>query len=155
MARKKDLSALSERELEDDYKNRMLNLLSRQKTEKEVREYLKKQQCPDAMAERLIQFALDYRFINDEHYARCFIRDASELKHHSVRRIRYDLAMKGLSKDLIEEALADVSPDDGAAIDYLVTHRLKSTEEAEIEKFKNRLASAGFSYGDIACALDK
>ena len=43
---------MSEEEQKAYFQNRMLNLLSRRKTEEEVRQYLKKLQCPEEITDR-------------------------------------------------------------------------------------------------------
>lgn len=145
--KKPDLSAMSEEEQKAYFQNRMLNLLSRRKTEEEVRQYLKKLQCPEEITDRLITMAEDYRFIDDEAYARDYIEDSRTLKNRSRKEVRYELMHKGISADILDAAFgeAELSDEDTAA--RIIQKRLKDPEDpAERAKLASYLVRRGFSY---------
>ncbi len=152
--RTRDLSGYSEEELKEYYKNRLLYYLERRKTEKEAARHLRELNCPEELQEELLAFAREYRFIDDEEYARSFIRDAAGLKHHSCRRIRYDLMQKGLSKELIDLVMETEAPSDEEAASALVRKRLSDPEDPEARrKCGNYLQAHGFSYDVIERVL--
>lgn len=108
MRKKKiDLSQKTPEEQKEYYKNRMLQYLSRRRTSWEIQEYLEKLGCSKEMAEELTSFAENYGFADDEEYVRCYIRDASSLKHRSRRRIRYDLLQKGVGREIIDQLMEE------------------------------------------------
>ena len=71
------------------------------KTEKELRDKLKEKNYSDNAIELSIQFLKEYNYLNDNTYAKAFIKDHSSSKGSS--RIKYELLKKGISKDIIEE----------------------------------------------------
>lgn len=154
-----DPFSFSEAEQKEYYKSRLLNYLSRQHTEKEAVDYLKKISCPEALLDEIIQFAMDYHFLDDENYGACFIRDSVHLRHHSCRQIRYELRMKGLDADLIEKVMTEEAPEDLESLEILTAQRYRQKEqEAEperTEKCIRWLMQRGFSYDDIVKTIDK
>lgn len=148
MRKKKiDLSQKTPEEQKEYYKNRMLQYLSRRRTSWEIQEYLEKLGCSKEMAEELTSFAENYGFADDEEYVRCYIRDASSLKHRSRRRIRYDLLQKGVGREIIDQLMEEEAPSEEETIRWLVTHRLSDPSDPEACRHMGAyLQTHGFSY---------
>ncbi|MBQ6239720.1 MAG: regulatory protein RecX [Firmicutes bacterium] len=136
------------------FQNKMLNLLSRRKTEEEVRQYLKKQQCPEEIADTLIAMALDYRFIDDEAYARDYIEDSRTLKNRSRKEVRYELMHKGISADILDAAFEETLLSDEDTAAQIIRKRLKDPDDAqERVKLASYLVRRGFSYEIVSRLL--
>ena len=91
--------------------------------------------------------AEDYRFIDDEAYARDYIEDSRTLKNRSRKEVRYELMHKGISADILDAAFgeAELSDEDTAA--RIIQKRLKDPEDpAERAKLASYLVRRGFSY---------
>ena len=152
----RDLSGYSQEELKEYYKNRMLYYLSRRKTTQEVRKYLLSLGCEEEMADELMEFSEEYRFTDDEEYARCFIRDSSRIKHHSIKRIRYDLQQKGVDRAVIDRIIEEVGPSDEEAAISLIQKKLKDPNDEDARKKCGAyLQNHGFSYDTIEGAFRK
>ncbi len=80
------------------------------KTEKELRDKLKEKNYSDNAIELSIQFLKEYNYLNDDTYAKAFIKDHSSSKGSS--RIKYELLKKGISKDIIEENMLQCIDED-------------------------------------------
>jgi len=83
-----------------------LNFLSfRPRSEKELRDYLKKKKCDELTAERIVENFKEHKFINDEEFAKWFIEQRTLLRPKAARLIKMELKQKGIDKDLIEQLL--------------------------------------------------
>ncbi len=80
------------------------------KTEKEVRDKLKQKGYEEKQIENSIEFLKEYDFLNDNIYAKAFIKD--KISSKGSQKIKYDLIKKGISKNIIEENLVEVNHDE-------------------------------------------
>ena len=91
--------------LEDEVFNKVCNFLSfRQRTEWEIRQYLKKHdllQFTDSIVERLKRGGL----VDDERFAITWIRERSINKGYGQRRLRDELRRLGVKAELIEKSI--------------------------------------------------
>lgn len=86
--------------------NLALKYLSyRQRSEKEVHDYLKGKGYDDGIINRTIAYLLEKDYLNDYQFAKSFIRDKSYLNKYGINKIRYDLLNKGVSKEIIAKTL--------------------------------------------------
>ncbi|AGF57932.1 recombination regulator RecX [Clostridium saccharoperbutylacetonicum] len=102
------LKLLAEKEGFAKCKESALRIVERNyKTEKQVREKLKLKGYEENAIDYSIEFLKEYNFINDNYYASAFINDKSNSM--GSQKIKYNLIQKGVSKEIIEEALANVN----------------------------------------------
>jgi regulatory protein len=102
-----------------------------------------------AVVKRLKQ----YGFLNDAAYAETYARLRQQNDKLGARRVRNDLAQKGLKADLIEttvDARYGETDEETLARQHLERKRIKKPEnERETARVVRRLATAGFSTGVI------
>ena len=132
---------------------RLLTAMDR--SEAELTERLaKKGFGPEAIRDT-VRFLKEYGYLNDARFASHFLHYHKETK--SARRIRYELAGKGVAAEDIEAAFAEYDPyDETDLIEKIVRKRLRTEEEPgpkEIEKCKAYLFRQGFSMGDVRAVL--
>ena len=72
---------------------------------KDVRDKLKTFEIPEEEKAKILDYLLDNRFVNDERYAKSFVRGKINQSGWGVNKIRFHLIQKGIDKDIIEEAL--------------------------------------------------
>ena len=72
---------------------------------KDVRDKLKTYDIPQEERDKILDFLLDNRFVNDERFAKSFVRGKLNQSGWGVNKIRFHLIQKGIDKDIIEEAL--------------------------------------------------
>ena len=72
---------------------------------KDVRDKLKAFEISEVEKAKIIDYLLDNRFVNDERYAKAFVRGKVNQSGWGVNKIRFHLIQKGIDKNIIDEAL--------------------------------------------------
>ena len=72
---------------------------------KDVRDKLKTFDIPEEEKTKILDYLLDNRFVNDERFAKIFVRGKVNQSGWGVNKIRFHLIQKGIDKDIIDEAL--------------------------------------------------
>ena len=72
---------------------------------KDVQDKLKTFDITEEESSKILEYLLDNRFVNDERFAMCFVRGKINQSGWGLNKIRFHLIQKGISKDLIDEAL--------------------------------------------------
>lgn len=102
--------------------------------------------------ERLTELGL----LNDEEYARILANDLLERKSYSIKRIKQELAFRGIDREIIENTVDSLDNDPQRSIIILV--KKKYINKLNDEKGKKRTIDAllrlGYSYSDIKSALN-
>lgn len=87
-------------------KLRAMNLLQKRSyTEKQLTDKLKEGCYPQAIIEEAVAYVKSFRYIDDLQYAIDYITSYEERK--SLKKIEQDLLQKGISKEILREALRD------------------------------------------------
>lgn len=96
--------------------------------------------------EKIMQLLIDEGFIDDNRFARTFVRSKIHLKKWGVNKIKMALKQKGVSDEVIHGALSEIDPD--VYRDELLK-LLKSKRINEPDDFKRRakLAQYGIQKG--------
>ena len=72
---------------------------------KDVRDKLKSFDIPQETKDEILDYLLDNRFVNDERFARSFVRGKVNQSGWGLNKIRFHLMQKGIAKDIIDETL--------------------------------------------------
>ena len=72
---------------------------------KDVRDKLKTFEISEEEKAKIIDYLLDNRFVNDERYAKAYVRGKVNQSGWGVNKIRFHLIQKGIDKNIIDEAL--------------------------------------------------
>lgn len=72
---------------------------------KDVKDKLKAYDIPQESKNEIIDYLLDNRFVNDERFARSFVRGKVNQSGWGVNKIRFHLVQKGIAKEIIDDAL--------------------------------------------------
>ncbi len=98
-----------------------------------------------------LKFLEEYNFINDESYAKAFIKDKT--KTQGKQKIKYALKNKGVSEEIIEEELSNVDMEkekENAKILALKKYNVLIKRENDKYKIKEKiirfLISRGYNY---------
>ena len=126
-----------------------------QKSEKQLRDKLKEGGYEQEVIDEAIDYAKSYHYIDDERFARDFVR----LSCHNKSRIRLkqDLSQKGIDKDLIDIAIEEEYDVD--EVDLLKNilrkrHFDPESDYSEKQKHFRFLASKGYSTSVIRRAME-
>lgn len=102
----------------------------RQRSEKEIYQRLKKKKFDDNTIKETVTFLKDHGFINDTDFAKAWIE--SRLKRPlGLRRIRNELKLKGIDKDIIESLIGAIKKN------YLEEDIVRALTEAQFNRLKN------------------
>ncbi len=102
-------------------------LTYRARTMKEVKDYLQKKDHSTDIIDRVVSEMVNYGYVDDERYIQDFINYRKQ-RGFGRNRIRYELILKGLDKEVIEERIADCfnSEEDLSIIRSTLERRLPS-----------------------------
>lgn len=138
------------------YALRLLRVRAR--TEKEVRDKLLARKYEGSLVDGIVDFLKKASLLDDGLFAKLWVESRIK-KPYGLRRLRRELELKGIKESVINEALACVkeSGQEQAALQELLTRKLKTIKEADPIKIKARLYSLllrrGFPSDSIQQAL--
>lgn len=95
--------------------------------------------------------------IDDRRYARYLAEKLCTVKKYGYFKAREEMRLKGLSRDIIEEALADYSEGSSERLLELIDKKYARylTDEKGVKKVKAALARLGYSFADINAAISE
>ena len=115
---------------------------------KDVREKLKTFDLPDEEKAKILDYLLDNRFVNDERFAKSFVRGKVNQSGWGLNKIRFHLMQKGIAKELIDEALGQTDEEvyRQRLVDILKAKAKTVNVENDFEK-KRKLAAYAMQKG--------
>ena len=115
---------------------------------KDVRDKLKTFDIPDEEKTKIIDYLLDNRFVNDERFAKAFVRGKLNQSGWGLNKIRFHLMQKGIAKEIIDEALGQTDEEmyRQRLIDILKT-KAKTVKAANDYERKRKLAAYAMQKG--------
>ncbi len=149
---------LSEMQLESEkdtaFDKALFHISTSMKTEREIRDFLKKKGYLADVQDYVVEKMRQYRFLDDAAYARAYAESMAKKK--GARLIAMELKRKGISDEIAEEAVEGISDGDKAAKDLLERYlRNKDvTDRKVIQKAYAHLLSKGFDYETAQRALE-
>jgi regulatory protein len=133
----------------------------RPRSEKEMRDFLKRKKTPDDILEKIITVLKEKKFLNDKDFTRLWVSQRTTLRPKSKGVIKMELLQKGIDPEIIDAALTGEDGDGVSDLDQatkLVMSRLsryKSFPKQEIyQKLGGFLARRGFRWETIKKAID-
>lgn len=144
------------------YLNAAYRFLSfRSRSEKEIRDFLRKKKAPDEITERVIVKLKEQKFLNDETFARMWVESRSRVKPRSQFVLKMELKQKGISEEIIEQVMHSSQTEvhsDLALAKKLVEQKMKrykGMEKQDIyQKLGGVLARKGFTWEVSKKAID-
>ena len=115
---------------------------------KEVRDKLKTYEIPQKERDKILEYLLENRFVNDERFAKSFVRGKINQSGWGVNKIRFYLVQKGIPKEIIEEALGQTDEEvyRQRLVDILKTKSKTVKADSDFEK-KRKLAAYAMQKG--------
>ena len=151
------------------YARALEHVLMRPRSSSEVRDYLyrktlarkyknrktgklaEKPGVAKTVAERVFAKLQARGYIDDQKFANWWVENRHQIKGVSMRKLRSELAAKGIAQTIIDSVIADSSRND---IDELAKVIAKKRRRySDEQKFMQYLARQGFSFDDIKTAL--
>lgn len=138
-------------------RSRAFRLLQRRDmTKKEMMKKLKDTGYNKHVINAIIEFLEEYKYINDEEYAKKYISYNKERK--SLRQISIDLVRKGISKEIATELIQGTEVCEEEIAYNLLFKKYRNLESID-DKIKNRMIGyimrKGYSYNIANKAMNK
>ena len=136
----------------------LYHLSFKARTEKEVREYLKKYDIDENIISQVIANLKEDKWINDSQYAYAIINANQLSGDKGPYVLTQKLAQKGISKSIIENILKEV---DFSEVSQRVANKLLKKYEGKLptralqDKIMQNLTNKGFSYADAKWAFEQ
>ena len=123
------------------------------KTEREIRDFLKKKGYLDEVADYVVEKMKAYSYLDDEAYAKSYAENVAQKK--GSRRIALELRRKGLADGAIEEAVASIGDETESAKRVLEKYlRGKDLSDRKtVQKAYAHLISKGYDHDTVKSVL--
>lgn len=149
-----ELEELKERASEDKAYDRALNYLAlRQRSEWEVREYLRRKDYASELAEKIVARLNEKKLIDDAAFARSWTESRRMLKPISKRKLRLELQQKHIERSVIDQVLELDETDERAVLRELVAKKRRLSRYQDEQKLMQYLIRQGFNYEDVKSVL--
>ncbi|HXF99178.1 MAG TPA: RecX family transcriptional regulator [Bacteroidota bacterium] len=158
------LQALQAAENAAAAKRHALRLLSRRpRSEKEIRDALRTQEFSQNEIETALRDLRSAGLLDDERFARSYIRDHVRLRPKGPVAVRQKLLLLGISKDIIDRSLEEEFPhavQEQVAYDLAVafvdkSSRARTTPQVLRQKLAAILSRRGFTWDVISTVVNK
>ena len=137
-----------------------LLLKYRPRSEQELYQRLKRKKFPEEEIKKAISFLKERKFIDDEAFTLAWINSRLG-RSFGLRRIRQELKLKGIDKEVLEERIAEAKKGyrEARVIEGLARDKLNRVKNIEPVKARNRiyayLVRRGFSPEAVIDTLNK
>ena len=146
-----------------EYQNTYNNLLRfatlRPRSEKEIYDWFKKHKVSENLYIKLFDKLKHLNLANDYEFAKWWIEQRIQFKSKSKKDLEYELRIKGIAKEIINEVLSESGIDELGAAQKLIKKNIYKWER--LDKFKKKqkiyefLARKGFGWPVINSILKR
>lgn len=134
-------------------------LAYRPRSEREVRDRLRRGDYPDETIEQVIAKLYDWRYLDDADFARRWVEGRTNQKPRGGRLLQQELRQKGIAPELAREVIAEADLDETAAAEALARKRLPSYAGEDSMVVRRRLgaylARRGYGFDVVRVALER
>ena len=122
------------------------------KTQKQIRDYLRKKEYSDDTIEFVMSKLVEYNYIDDKKYAQAYVLTYG--KKYGKLKLKSQLKVKGVSEEIIECVLEDNKVDsiESVASKYLKNKVMSYEVSQKLFRF---LYSRGYEFDEINSYIDK
>jgi regulatory protein len=126
----------------------------RARSEKEIRDRLAKEDIPEEVTIRVLEFLHELKLIDDTSWSKAYVNDQLHRKPVSSRQLEFGLKQKGVPKEIIEQTISELNSseiDEDRALQAAIKRWpriLRSDDDPRKQKQKlyTFLAARGFSF---------
>src|ERR687893_2994188 len=131
----------------------------RPRSEKEVRDRLRRGGYEQEAIEHAISRLHEWRYLDDADFARRWVENRTTHRPRGKRLLQQELRHKGIDTETVREVIAEVDLDETGAAEALARRRLPSYAGDDPGAIRRRLgaylARRGYGYDVIRIALDR
>ena len=109
-------------------------------------------------AEAVLNQLVEQKYVDDLRYASAFARDKSSIAGWGEVKIRYMLSAKGISRDIISEALAEIDQQKACGrLEKLLSNKVRSlTGDPQIRMKLLRFGlGRGYSFDEVSSVVEQ
>lgn len=124
------------------------------KTKKQVATYLSQKGYAESVIDYCVEKLCSYHYVDDTEYASLYVKTYS--KKYGVYKIKNDLILKGIDKEIIDEALKSIEDSNDVALG--IAEKYLANKEKDIknkQKAYKHLMSKGFTSEESLNAIKK
>ncbi|KPU27182.1 hypothetical protein TR13x_06365 [Caloranaerobacter sp. TR13] len=133
-------------------KNRAFSILARtMQSEMLLRDKLSKEGYQGEIIDNVIEILKEYKMVNDEEYAKNYVRNKINSNKYGKKRIIFELTKKKISEDIINKVISEIEDEkiyENAV--YLAKKKLRSIKDKDknkiYQKLSQHLAYKGYDY---------
>jgi regulatory protein len=149
-----ELKKIEELKKNNEFYLKAIKYLShRQKTENELKDYLKKKGAPEEQIKSILNRFKEMDLINDQRYVQSFIHDKLNLNYASRKKISYLLRAKKIAEEIIKQSLENEQISDHQTLKKLIQIKKSNPKLQDNLKLTQYLVRVGFNYSDVLEAL--
>ena len=129
----------------------------RQRTQQEMTRYLTQKEYPDEVVTTTLERLLEYRYLDDEEFARSWLSDRTRLRPRSARALRYELRQKGVANDILDDVLQELDEEEAAwnAVQSKLDRWRALDEWPFQQKVSAFLGRRGFGYDVVRSVIER
>lgn len=131
-----------------------------EKSSGDARRLMARWEVPIADRDEVLNALIGQRFIDDQRFAQAYTREKINLSGWGVRKISMELSRKGISREIIDEVVADL--DTEAMAERLcdkLRRKIKTVKYKDNFDLRNKLirygASLGYDYSTVSSAISE
>jgi regulatory protein len=126
----------------------------------DIRRKMERWEVADDIQEKVLAYLVKERYIDEERYARCFIKAKKEYNHWGEKKIEQALYMKRIPKDIYEPILKEICNNDFRDIlKSLLQNKKRSVKASSDYELRGKLIrfamQRGFTYDQICEVIDE
>jgi regulatory protein len=146
-----DIKEILKQKGENEAKEAALRFLSfRRRTEKEVRDKLKKRGFDNKTVKSTIEKLKDHDLINDAEFATAWVKERLAYKPRGKKLLRQELWRKGIKKEIIDQVTEELCKDEDKVASELLEKIRRRYRNLEPQVARRRMLGVllrrGFSY---------
>lgn len=108
---------------------------------KEVQQKLRDMRMIPEAQDLIIVHLLEHNFLNEERFAKSFVRGKFTMKQWGKVRLRLELKQRAIHKTLIDAAINDIKDEDyDSVFDTLAKKKVAQLQEQNLQKKRKKLA---------------
>lgn len=128
----------------------------RPRSRRELMDYLKRKDCAPDESEAALDKLAELGLVDDLKFAQAWIADRAVNRPRSKMRLSQELAAKGVARDVVDEALREVEPEqETSALKKLILRKQRSGSYADEKKLRAYLQRQGYRWSLIKEAMDE
>lgn len=150
------VSTLKKLQEDDKLFAQTLRYLSyRARSEWEITQYLKRKKAPPSLIDEILNKLRDIHLINDQEYAKSYVRSRLLSRQLSNRKLVFELKQKHIEEKDIKSAVDEQGVNDQDSLIELIEKKKQQSKYSDDLKLMQYLSRQGFNYEDIKSSLQK